>query len=102
MSILKPRLGVSALVLFAAASAHADDASQVQAASLEVKSRIKSMEQVNVTAEKSIDENAPAASAKVVDLLAELEALDSAPTFSHDRGVEQESGLAAGAVFNKQ
>ena len=102
MSILKRSLGVSALALFAAASAQADETSQVQAASLEVKARIKSMEQVNVTAEKSIDENAPAASAKVAELLTELEAFDNAQAQPAEPSVIEDSGLTAGAVLNKQ
>jgi len=102
MSDLKRSLGIGALALFAVASVQADEASQVQAASLEVKARIKSMERVNVTAEKSIDENVPAASAKVEDLLAELEALDNANVSAPQSDVAQDSGLAAGAVLNEE
>jgi len=61
-------------------SAQAEDIQQVQVSSLEVKSRIASIEQVNVTAEKRLDEDAPAPAAVVADLLAELEALEAAPT----------------------
>ena len=58
-------------------SAQAEDIQQVQVSSLEVKSRIASIEQVNVTAEKPVDENVPAPAAVVADLLAELEALET-------------------------
>lgn len=65
------------LLMGASALGHADDAQGVQPASLEVKARIKSMEQVNVTAEKPIDETAPPPSAAVADLLAQLQASDA-------------------------
>jgi hypothetical protein len=54
------------------------DVARVQVSRLEVRSRIASMEQVNVTAEKAIDEQAPAASQTVADLLAELDLLEQA------------------------
>ena len=68
-----PSAGVSAGV-----SGEVRDGARVQVSSLEVRSRIASMEQVNVTAEKAIDEQAPAASQTVADLLAELDRLEEA------------------------
>ena len=53
---------------------------QVQVPSLEVRARIASMEQVNVTAEKSIDPDAPAPSEGVAQLLAELEEIEAEAT----------------------
>lgn len=53
-----------------------DAATGVRVANLTVKQRIESMEQINVTAEKPVDEAAPEASLEVMDLLAELEALE--------------------------
>lgn len=101
MSYLKRSLGVGALALFAVASVQADDTGQVQAASLEVKARIKSMERVNVTAEKTLDTSVPAASAKVEDLLTELEVLDTAAAAPEPDAAE-DSRLAAGAVLNEE
>ena len=71
------RLLTAGLITAGALSVGATDNQSVQISSLEVKSRIASMEQVNVTAEKTIDENAPAPSAEVSDLLTELERLDT-------------------------
>ena len=112
MSVLKSRWAAGGVVLFAAWFAQADEPSQVQAASLEVKARIKSMEQVNVTAEKSIDESLPAASAEVTNLLQALEDIDtleidalendSANSQKRDALLTSERlGSAAGSVLNK-
>ena len=70
-------IGASLAFAFAAASVHANDSDRVQVSSLEVKSRIATMEQVNVTAEKEMDDTAPAASVTVENLLAELESLEA-------------------------
>jgi len=67
---------IGSALIASAPGVSANEGSQVQVSSLEVKARIASMEQVNVTAEKAIDANAPAASANVAQLLAELEALE--------------------------
>ncbi len=80
MSIQKSRVVLGSLTLGVAllggvSSANADE---IRVASLEVKQRIQSMEQINVTAEKSVDESAPAASAAVSALLEELEGLEEA------------------------
>lgn len=107
MSILKSRLAAGGIVLFATWFAHADETSQVEAASLEVKARIKSMEQVNVTAEKSIDESLPAASAEVTDLLQALEDIDALENDSaHSQKLDvlitnERLGPAADSVLNK-
>lgn len=73
--------GALAVVLLGASGAQAIGTPEsIQPASLEVKARIQAIEQINVTAEKSIDETAPQASAEVQALLQELdelEALDS-------------------------
>ena len=68
------------VVALAASGVYANDAyanETVQVPSLEVKARIASMEEVNVTAEKSIDPDAPAPSAGVAQLLLELEAIEN-------------------------
>lgn len=70
---------VAAAVLLTGGPVLANDSASVRAASLEVKARILSMEQVNVTAEIALDETAPAANATVAALLAQLEDLDRAP-----------------------
>ena len=72
------RLTAAGLVLAGTLAAGADDA--MQPASLSVKARISSMEQINVTAENPVDESAPAASADVAELLAELEQLTAEET----------------------
>jgi hypothetical protein len=86
MSIRKSRvvlgslaLGVALLGVVGAANANTNantEANEIRVASLEVKQRIQSMEQINVTAEKSVDESAPAASAAVSALLEELAGLE--------------------------
>jgi len=89
MSILKSRfvvggltLGVALLGVFGVVgSASADE---IRVASLEVKQRIQSMEQINVTAEKSVDESAPTASAAVSALLEELEELEGLEASQRD------------------
>ena len=68
------------LVVMAAPVAYANDGAHVQVPSLEVRARITSMEQVNVTAEKSIDPDAPAPSVGVAQLLAELEEIEAETT----------------------
>lgn len=72
MKILLTRVAVGCCALLVAVGARADDGGKVQAASLEVKARIASMEQVNVTAEIPVDDTAPAASAKVAALLQDV------------------------------
>ena len=72
-----PKAGLAAMILAALMAAHAHAAGptqtpQVQVSSLEVKARIASMEQVNVTAEKTIDASVPDASADVESLLGSL------------------------------
>lgn len=47
----------------------------IQPVSLQVKQRIQAIEQINVTAEKPVDESAPRASAEVEALLRELDEL---------------------------
>jgi|GEM_PF-6153031 len=67
----------AALMCAAAPGAYANDGAQVQVPSLEVRARIASMEQVNVTAEKSINPDVPAPSEGVAQLLAELEEIEA-------------------------
>jgi len=72
-------IGAVASALLTAGGAHAiGSPDSIQPTSLEVKQRIQAIEQINVTAEKPIDEAAPRASAEVDALLKELEALEAA------------------------
>jgi len=77
-----------AAAAFAATGVSANDGAQVQVPSLEVKARIASMEQVNVTAEKTIDPDAPAPSASVARLLAELEELEELEVIEREVSAE--------------
>ncbi len=70
-------LPVTGIFVACSFGALAVDRQPVQVSSLEVKARIASMEQVNVTAEKPIELSAPAPSSEVADLLAELVQLDA-------------------------
>lgn len=71
-------VGAVTMALLTAGGAHAiGTPDSIQPASLEVKQRIQAIEQINVTAEKPIDEAAPRASAEVDALLKELAALEA-------------------------
>ena len=65
------------VVVFAASAVSAITPESIKPVSLEVKQRIQAIEQINVTAEKPVDETAPAASAEVEALLRELEELEA-------------------------
>ena len=64
-------------MVFAASTVSAITPESIKPVSLEVKQRIQAIEQINVTAEKPVDETAPAASAEVEALLRELEELEA-------------------------
>jgi hypothetical protein len=67
---------VASLFACFTASAFAHHEEPVQVASLQVKERLQSIEQINVTAEKEARDVTPESQA-VADILAELEALEA-------------------------